>query len=766
MVLSEAGLQAATTMAIALVDGYWRLTQAGGMIHVFQSVYALFQVGIFLLYALRNHSTTVRDSSLEEGARRALHLLPDLFLELSLRWPAAADTGHYVKLLRDTVLHSLDSVESPARSPYDLNLLAELDFIITQRRIHSVFHRNVDIIPEQGTSPEVFLWDQTDHFEAISQEMWQEILDIDFDFLADNTILSETPREEQTTPMHSFGLVQESKEQGPVSDFAIDTDVLMNAVPAYVYSLYERYQAALRLDHQHRSGAIEHDTALPLQYGLNSNVFVPTSEFGTIYANLASSQPGIHQSKNLDRCFYGRSSSLSYLLRGLTTKSESMLTLPAQGPLAWQAQPPELQTPSEPAVPPVAVTSALSHVFTSSVNVFYPTLKGPHLDRIMSNLYRDQINRRGTWDRGLGYLVLAIGSKLGAGANIGITHTPEIYYAKALQLLQGRRHNWRALDQLSLLQRTLLICLYLLLDPASGDIWRYLGFAIRIYFDLSHRPAEDDDMDEELLSMLSKTLYCLECDVSIAFGRPSSLVIGDKVRDNIIKPRTGSVEERIATYFYRLSLFKMQIHSHILSNTSAPDIGTATHDHFQALRAQLEAWLKDWTEEGLFMSTDETYANDPHSLQVLEAWANLNYHHTLLLMSSLPSALVESPMESCVHIAKSCTFLARHQQRSIALWRSMPGQSQFLFFPKNWTTAHLILKAGLQLSCWSPESSLIGETMGIMNRCLTALALFEGDPSNLSTGFSEILEHIGSAQSSGGGDVPFIIHAIPLNRGL
>lgn len=153
----------------------------------------------------------------------------------------------------------------------------------------------------------------------------------------------------------------------------------------------------------------------------------------------------------------------------------------------------------------IGAATSIFRVFSNSINLFYPTLKETHMDSILAAPYSDQTKVDPCFD-----LILAIGSHL-AGTASDLTHfSPESHFQRALRQIDRSRYAWLYTDQLLLLRKTLLVCIYLLLSPASGDIWRVLGFAIRLYFDLSHRPSEKDDMDEELLYMLSRTLYCLE----------------------------------------------------------------------------------------------------------------------------------------------------------------------------------------------------------------------------------------------------------------
>ncbi len=209
---------------------------------------------------------------------------------------------------------------------------------------------------------------------------------------------------------------------------------------------------------------------------------------------------------------------------------------------------------------------------------------------------------------------------------------------------------------------------------------------------------------------------------------------------------SGTIKERIAAYFYRISLLKMQIHSSILSESGTQTPQTTGDDH-QVYRDELEAWLKDWEGE-LMLTTEKNHGSGEQSLAALEAWANLNYHHTALLVTHLSPTERDNPLLSCDQIVKSCSFLTRHQQKShlfrLAL-ATVEGQDA-LVFPTSWITAHLLFSIGLSLTTWNNKYATetgVYERMGIAGRCLTALGLLESDPATLSTGFTEVLETLG-----------------------
>ncbi|KAH8889048.1 hypothetical protein GQ53DRAFT_808030 [Thozetella sp. PMI_491] len=173
----DSSLQAASTIAIRMIHDYWNLAQGGSLAFSFQSVYNVFHAAMILLYALRNHGQILRDCHLEEEARQGLHLLPQVFAVLSVRWPVAMDTGRYVEDLKETILRTLDLGDDSEQSGYDMDFLGELDFMITQRRIHSVYHRNVEIhAPAERVASDRSPWSQVDPFTPVPDELWQEFI--------------------------------------------------------------------------------------------------------------------------------------------------------------------------------------------------------------------------------------------------------------------------------------------------------------------------------------------------------------------------------------------------------------------------------------------------------------------------------------------------------------------------------------------------------------------------------------------------------------
>jgi hypothetical protein len=161
-------------------------------------------------------------------------------------------------------------------------------------------------------------------------------------------------------------------------------------------------------------------------------------------------------------------------------------------------------------LPPIATATALCQLFTRTTNVFYKILDQSHLDDLMSDCYTPSAGAQRSQGHDILYLVFAIASHTGKRSDPGLAAQSEAYFARS-KLAMGTTCDHASRDaNIVLLQRTLLICVYLLLNPSSGDIWRHLGFAIRHFLDLAHRPSLEEDQYQDIMCTLTRTLYALE----------------------------------------------------------------------------------------------------------------------------------------------------------------------------------------------------------------------------------------------------------------
>jgi hypothetical protein len=145
-----------------------------------------------------------------------------------------ADTAHYVEELKNAVLRDRSAGKSYGRSASDTNLLAELDFMVTQRRIHSLYHRNVEITrPEERALSEP----SPSSFAPLSDELLQELFDNNFEWLNDELFTSKEMLDTQPFDHQDNGDGTghvRSPDMADTHSFA-ELDLLMRAVPACSY---------------------------------------------------------------------------------------------------------------------------------------------------------------------------------------------------------------------------------------------------------------------------------------------------------------------------------------------------------------------------------------------------------------------------------------------------------------------------------------------------------------------------------------------------
>lgn len=162
------------------------------------------------------------------------------------------------------------------------------------------------------------------------------------------------------------------------------------------------------------------------------------------------------------------------------------------------------------ALPPISTATSLCQLFARTTNVFYRVLDQASLDDVLSHCYSQ--GKKGFHDHALEilYLVLAIASLIGKRSDPRFAAQAESYFVKATSAMSMTCDHSSRDANIMLLQRTLLICIYILLKPGAGDIWRHLGFAIRHFLDLAHRPSMEEDKYHDTLCTLTRTLYSLE----------------------------------------------------------------------------------------------------------------------------------------------------------------------------------------------------------------------------------------------------------------
>ena len=215
------------------------------------------------------------------------------------------------------------------------------------------------------------------------------------------------------------------------------------------------------------------------------------------------------ESRHDNYSFFGEWSSFGLLLASpreeLQQRSDIDLFLNSQNNRLFPGL-----TANYPGFPSMAVATGLFDVFARSVNVFFPVVETPCLERILQTTYRNEDVGYSDQNRQLFFSILAVAALVAKRSDPSLPSLARAYFEQAAWRYDVSCDHSSKASQIFIFQRTLLISVYILLNPGSGDIWRNLGFAIRLFFDLSHRSFVEGDAELRLFHMLTRTLYCLE----------------------------------------------------------------------------------------------------------------------------------------------------------------------------------------------------------------------------------------------------------------
>ncbi|KAF4471294.1 neutral amino acid permease [Fusarium albosuccineum] len=769
--VSEASLIEAATASIHLVNTLLKSSLAGGFVFTFELANSAFQGGMILLYALRNHTAQVQQATLADDSNLALENL-----------------SRYITELVET---NLRNPIGNLGSEYDMIVLEELDFLVTQRRVHSIYHRNLPVPSKQSADAQFESLNQISPGFLDDDSWWRDFINDDFDMFdhyepSTSTGSFTVPALENPPDQKSPKIQRQPVKRGT------DLDEVLEALPACSFCRDRRIKCHRQLPacrecqrtgrectffdpilSENISLKRVHFLAKKIKELAARNAASPIAHFSAsseinhsqriVLLPFETSkdrpveQESIGQFPYAKTAFYGPWS-LPGCLRALLKTTPDWDIPPSlreankssnRISLGLSAAHADLPSPS--------VTQSLIQLFCQSVNTFFPILDKTSLTELASRSYDENANNAAE----IFYLTRGIACLVAKRSEPMLASWGRSFFETAISHFDTTcDHSSRSIN-VKLLQRTLLICVYLLLDPEAGDIWRHLGFAIHLFLDLSHRPSDDEDEDHQLFCTLTRTLYCLESQISIAYSRPSLLIIGDNLRDELTQRTSNSLEENISIFFYLISFHKMKIHSALLKQD--PDITVHSQlqtDEFscETLRQDLDEWFVRW--KVLVTSLSEN-----QDKRGLVSWGELNYYQGLFMMSIL---WPRTAISLCGNITKACTDMSRQQQ----LFAHLNSEETPLIFPmkldhrayggSSRAASNERRKEGSWSEtprCWNTERVIFdpihrchdfsySSTRGTVSigRCLVLLSSLEADPANLLTGQTMVLEELCKAE--------------------
>ncbi|KAK1460570.1 hypothetical protein CCUS01_08918 [Colletotrichum cuscutae] len=672
-----------------------------------------------------------------------------------------------------------------------MQVLEELDCLVTQRRIHSIRHRNIPFPPPKKPTPSPSEPENIARDFLNDEQWWTDF--IDQDFVTNESCFSLPSGGGQAAPSPSSEPNETRVERrrdiidNNASDLEKELDVILDAIPSCSFCRDRRTKCQRQLPACKECARTSRECFIfdpilkaniplrrvqllieelkvlakqvPSPSRSSNNTQQPSASGNPLFLPLQRGASPLSEAASCislsSTVFFGPWSSLGCLRDQLQHKASYKLpctamrnTIPTfsfQSLVSFQSLPESLAAP-------------IFNLFSRSVNTFFPIFQPQTLNNILTTYYHPNAVPPCPHNTPLFNLIIALGAQISSKSTPSLFALAEHHFQNAISSLPITCAHASRTENVSLLQRTLLICVYTLLQPSAGDVRRHLGFAIRLFLDLSHRPSMEEDEDHGVFCMLTRTLYTLERHVhppdhvSIAFGRPSLLVIGDDLRRELVEKSGNNLQDEISISSYQVSLLKMQIHSTILNrerNTSVIHETQPLRDICETYRQSLDSWFARWKEITTSISSSCSIPSSipwSHALQeTLLSWGSLHYYHGMSLITTLWPTPGGDPSTICGSVSKAGLQLVRHQQlfANLTCEGAPSGEGDVVVFPCEWTMAHLVLQVGLR-AMGKKDKLVVGEKNEdpSLPRCFSLLLLFEADDSKLLRGLSQVFERL------------------------
>ncbi|KAF2099335.1 hypothetical protein NA57DRAFT_74836 [Rhizodiscina lignyota] len=286
-----------------------------------------------------------------------------------------------------------------------------------------------------------------------------------------------------------------------------------------------------------------------------------------------------------------------------------------------------------------------------------------------------------------------------------------------------------------------LLCLYFLLDPSSGDVWRLLGYACRLCTELSW-DFSGTLGPEKANWPLRCSVFRLECDVSIAYGLPPQRSMLCIDRSWISAYETDQGAQWTAYYLHRLAVIKLSIHAHILTKHDALA-------DWEVLQERLHRWQSAWK---LHIETVRTLSSTDHGMiSWLERCGEFYFCEAALFF-------YRAAGDSSMPLADAHDFAIRYIEAFSILYKghhhisptaAIDGQSHLadskLVFPIWWTAVHSLFHAGIVL-IHRPENdkkrSNDSRHQQAVQTTLWLLECLSIDRGNLCDGLADELQYL------------------------
>lgn len=349
-------------------------------------------------------------------------------------------------------------------------------------------------------------------------------------------------------------------------------------------------------------------------------------------------------------------------------------------------------------LPNLAATEELVSLYSRSIETLYPIVGQNLIRQTIDDVYcadSGVLNDSASHTRLS--LVISIALALLSQEDERFRMASEAYFREAV--LKGLSSDFFIRPTNKSLQLVLLMCIYVWICPSIMDIWRLMGHASRMCLDIIEVHGSDKT-DSADTGILYRTLYTLETQLAIGFGRPRHLPDGTEVPASSPDPSLMSGDE-LSTLVYNLARIQNRFHRDMitkrrdnpeisLDNLVMPDqswMGTCVHD--------IKAWLADWnTRVDSFVYNSQIFHGygEDEIARSLKLWGLFQQSHALVIAKQA----IDSQSQMIITNDEELSFCRQLIEAAGDLFKNRDTHPSFIF-PFAWTHTHAIFSSALVL---------------------------------------------------------------------
>uniref|UniRef100_L2GBB6 Zinc finger transcription factor-containing protein n=1 Tax=Colletotrichum fructicola (strain Nara gc5) TaxID=1213859 RepID=L2GBB6_COLFN len=626
--------------AVCTVRGYWELIVSNDLDDPWHATHRCYEAGNLILYALWHYRSLIRRNYTIAQIFEVVHQISSIFILLAKQWPAAQQCGTLFDRLRkgplsffrdDNSSHSSLGVE--ARQLKELVFRENADVLYAREQpVDTSAHPTLDaMFPDFGA-------------DSLSFENGADILEF-FNLFDDSNIegfdataidLEDTQLEVSQQPAPSIKPTSILSEQIPAS--MVDKAQLRNAMeklPICSHCKRRRIKCdtdipacrnctKLRKDccywdnalgeetsRKHLHALIQHAERLineteelsrspesgnvpPDDPMVQNNAQTSCSQSSSLSSILFQNPSGAKNS--CDTVFFGVTSSyvrLANVIQGsvsLPAASDATTSTPQVARLFESLC--NSLTVDTTGTMPLSEAQNLTSLYYRSIEITYPILGQELISQTLDQVYNGSSATKEYENLAQTRLhfMLAISLALLSSVDERLQMFADAYFSKAMSC--GTSSDLFIHPTNQSLQTTLLLCIYAWLCPSAIDLWRVLGHASRMYLDIIevHGSGQTEPGDTD---MLYRTLYSLETQTAIAFGRPSQLP--DVKTLSVCSPdwlSTAAGDMDLPSMVYHLARLKSRFHRDMIGKH-----GTSSGHSLSLSRTTESSWMSSYIHE-------------------------------------------------------------------------------------------------------------------------------------------------------------------------